>query len=36
MNDKEQEKMRDMLVLAKDQETQKMIDLMAYFKSENT
>ena len=30
MKDKEQEKMRDLLVLAKDQETQKMIDMMAY------
>ncbi len=30
MIDKEQEKMRDLLVLAKDQDTQKMIDMMAY------
>lgn len=30
MIDKEQEKMRDLLVLAKDQETQQMIDMMAY------
>ena len=30
MNDTEQEKMRELLVLAKDQETQKMIDMMAY------
>ncbi|MBO4892929.1 MAG: hypothetical protein J5502_09995 [Prevotella sp.] len=30
MKDKEQEKMRDLLTLAKDQETQKMIDMMAY------
>lgn len=30
MKDKEQEKMRDLLALAKDQETQKMIDMMAY------
>jgi len=30
MNDKEQEKMHELLELAKDQETQKMIDMMAY------
>ena len=30
MNDKEQEKMRDLLVLSKDQETQRMLDLLAY------
>ena len=30
MSNKEQDKMRELLVLAKDQETQKMIDMMAY------